>query len=400
MVSAAGVGTGPFWDAVRAGREVFHPAARFDAAPYGQQLVGEIQGLDPKQYLNKRRLRYVPEAAIYFVIAAKAALQDAGLVIGEGEGDAEVTIADPFETGVVYSGTFPNIDDIGDFHMAFVREGPNHLNPSLFPNILQSAAAGHAAIRIGAMASVFSLPNGFTGTLDAVGLALDLLRDGRARYAVVGGAEELTERIMAGYHTQGVLSMTRGRPYDAGRDGLMLAEGGAAMILETAESAQERGAKPLARIGAYAARFEPDRLSRDPQSGAKTWARTLADAAQDAKFDWVCGAANGFSWWDDNELAALRAVFPDGAPPLSSIKGAMGESLGGTSAWQIAASVLAIRDGAIPPTAGLERPITGAVDFVAGGSRRADVRRVLVSAASPDGHFSALTIEAPEGSGL
>jgi 3-oxoacyl-[acyl-carrier-protein] synthase II len=113
-----------------------------------------------------------------------------------------------------------------------------------------------------------------------------------------------------------------------------------------------------------------------------------------------CGSANGHPWWDDVEVNALRAVFGEGvsSPPVSSLKGALGEGVGAACAWGAAAGALAIRDELIPPNVGLETPVSAGLDFVR-QARKADVRHVLLTAASCDGHMAALTIAAPGGNG-
>jgi 3-oxoacyl-[acyl-carrier-protein] synthase II len=391
VVSAAGVGQAPFWEALTAGRSALAEVERLSMTPFAARLGGEIRGLDPADYIAGKRLRYMPESAIYFTVAAQFALEDSGL---------SVTSEGGLEFGLILSSTFSNIDDIADFHLVAESEGPGLVNPSCFPNILNNAAAGHAAIRLGTMAINCALPNGFTGGLDAIAYAAAALRGGHCRYALVGGAEEINARIFGGFNALGLLAPDAPRPYDQARDGLTLGEGAAVLLMERAETAFERGARVYALVGGYGAGFDPDAFDADVRDGAAL-ARCIGAALERGGLaprdvDWVCGNANGHPWWDDVEVNALRAVFSDGGPPVSSLKGALGEGVGAAGAWGAAAGVLAVRDGLIPPSVGLETPLDCGLDFVR-RARRADVCNVLLTAASCDGHVSALTVSSPGG---
>ena len=395
VISTIGKGRDAFWQALTHGEKGFRPITLFDTAPYAVKLAGEITGFDPMEYLGKKGLRELDRSARLACSAAKLALDDSRL---------EVTDVNTGAIGVSLGSTFGSLHSISQFDRSGLIEGPRLVNPSHFPNTVINAPASQISIRFNIKGFNTTISTGFCAGLDAVSYAADFIRQGRADVVLAGGVEELCEETFLLFHTLGYLSGMSGgepvsRPFDAARDGFVLSEGAAMLVLEDEQHAVNRGAEILAVVLGAGNSFDPgsDSSFDHAGKGLKTAIELALEDAQSRPKDleYVCACANGTKGLDRMETRALKEVLGDHAfqVPVSAIKSMIGESFSASGALAVSAAVGAIRKGFIPPTASYHRPDPRCdLDIVPNSARQRPVDRVLVTAADPYGQNAAVIL--------
>jgi 3-oxoacyl-[acyl-carrier-protein] synthase II len=395
VLSPIGTGRDAFWEALSHGEKGFRPITLFDAAPYGVKLAGELADFDAMEYLGKKGLRELDRSARLACSAAKLALDDSKLVIADANTGA---------IGVSLGATFGSLHSISQFDRSGLIEGPRFVNPSHFPNTVLNAPASQVSIRFNIKGFNTTISTGFCAGLDAVSYAADFIRQGRADAVLAGGVEELCEEIFLLFHTLGYLSgmssaEPASRPFDAVRDGFVLSEGAAVLVLEDEQHALNRGAEILAAVLGAGNAFDPgsDSSFDHAGNGLKT---AIERALDDAKcrpedIEYVCACANGTQGLDRMETRVLKEVLGGHAlsVPVSAIKSMTGESFSASGALALSAAVGAIRKGFIPPTVNHRQtdPLC-ALDIVPNAARAQAVKMVLVTAADPYGQNSALVV--------
>ena len=264
------------------------------------------------------------------------------------------------------------------------RELPlEHPDPLEAPNSITSKLAG----RLGLRGRQLTFVNACAAGAQAIAVGGDLIRTGRSEVALAGGVEVLSRMVLSGFEALRAVSPTGPRPFDAGRDGIQLAELAAFVVLESEERVRSREARPYARLagsGASADAVHPVRPDEQGSGAALALRRALADAAIGAdEVDYVNAHGTGTVQNDPAELAALTAVLGEraGRVPISSTKAMLGHALGASGAAEVVACALALRESFLPPTMGWERAIEGyeGFDFVPGTARAGVVLRHAVS---------------------
>jgi 3-oxoacyl-[acyl-carrier-protein] synthase II len=306
--------------------------------------------------------------------------------------------------GVSIGTTFGSLHSISQFDRSGLIEGPRAVNPSHFPNTVINSPASQVSIRFKIKGFNTTISTGFCASLDAVSYASDFIRLNRANVVLAGGVEELCEETFLGFHNLGYLSGMDGSaplccPFDARRDGTILSEGTAVLVLENEEHAFDRGATPLARILGYANAFDPASDCNFHHAGrglknAITTALKDASLAPDA-IDHICACSNSTKGLDLMETNVIKEVFGKSAftTPVSSIKSMVGESFSASGALSLAAAVGALQKQCIPPTVNYqERDPACDLDYVLGPARKQRVQNVLVTSADPYGQNSAVIV--------
>jgi 3-oxoacyl-[acyl-carrier-protein] synthase II len=353
-ISAIGDTAEATWAALEAGRSARAPLR----GVAGQAACGAyVVDWRPEEVLGPRRLQFMRPSARYLCGAALLALREAGLA-------AEPP--DPDDLGIVVSTNLAGLESITSYDWTAANEGPQYVSPMEGPNTLTNAPASHLAIRIQARALNTTIASGQCAGLDGLGYACRMLHDGRARYVVVGGVEELSPAVLGVYGAMHVLPRERpcdaGRPFDAASTGWLPGEGAAALVLETRSSALERGARPLATVEGWSSTFAPG----EPAAGADGLARAIDGALRASGLgpeavDLVMAGASGERGQDATEALALQRVFGKCRPdvPVCAVKGALGETYGAGGTFQAVAAVGALARATIPASAGLEHQPAG-----------------------------------------
>lgn len=400
VVASNGVGKDAFWRALRDGVTGEKPVSLFDVSTLRTRLAGEIGGFRPEAILGAKGLRTLDRTTRAALVAAQLALDDAGIPHPLPE---EMT--DGF--GVALGSTMGSVWSISEFDKEALREGPRSVNPALFPNTVINSPASHISIRFNIQGFNATISSGFCSGIDAMYYAMNMIRLHDYRVVLAGGVEELCEQTYKGFYKLGYLAGSRegteevNCPFDRRRNGALLGEGAAIMVLEELGHAKARGAPILAEVLGYGASFDPaSRGVCNPRAqGAAEAICSCLDNARIAPddIDYIAASANSTLDCDAMETKAIKAAFGPRAArvPVSAVKSMTGECFSASGALAVAAAVGSIAKGFVPPTVNYARPERRCdLDYVGGGSRGMDVGAVLVNAFSPTGPNASLAVGA------
>ncbi|MBI4637111.1 MAG: beta-ketoacyl-[acyl-carrier-protein] synthase family protein [Candidatus Rokubacteria bacterium] len=402
IVSPIGVGVDQFWEAAKAGRSGIGRPTLFDASklPPDCQIVGEVTDFDPRDWMPGHTARMAGRFSQFAVAAAKMARADSRLDTAQLPSDQlKISI------GTAMNGQI----DLGELTFEAFLRGEDVL-PWTCLEYPAHAATSHVAMAAGARGQTATFASACAAGLDAIGWAADEVRVGQAT-AVFAGATEtpLSEYSLMLFRSVGVLCKWQGlpqeasRPFDRLRTGLVLAEGAAILTVEEEEHARARGADIYARILSSASATEGTHLRKVDDTG-EAIARAMTMALQRAQLspgeiDFICAHGNSMEDYDAAETAGIKRVFGRHAwnVPASSLKSMCGQALAASSAMQVVASCLTLRDQIVPPTINYQVPDPACdLDYVPNSSRAARVRTILIHAHSLGGSHVAMILAAPD----
>jgi 3-oxoacyl-[acyl-carrier-protein] synthase II len=318
----------------------------------GTAVAAEVRNFDPKPWLGNKGIRVLDRSARLLSVAAHMALTATGLQQKDDEdGDPNL--------GLVCGTMFGSVHSITSFDWSGVTEGPNYVNPMEFPNTVINSPAGQAAIKFKLRGVNSTISAGLVSGLYAIHYAAEFLRFGRATALLAGGVEELCEESFLSFARAGVISANGcPRPFGLDRDGAVLGEGSALWMLETAESAEARGAKALLEICGFGATQDAHdikafRVRGEGATSAILQALQAAGVGPEA-IGCVIAGASGSRAGDEMEIHALQNVFGPRLEkiPVCAPKAAFGEALGASGALCAVSAGLALAKGSVPPTAG------------------------------------------------
>jgi 3-oxoacyl-[acyl-carrier-protein] synthase II len=400
VLSPIGIGRDNYWEGLFQGKTGFREITLFDTAPFQVHRAGEIADFDPLSLLGKKGLRDLDRSTRLICSAAKLAIDDSKL---------EITEDNTPSMGVSIGTTFGSLHSISQFDRTGLIEGPRFVNPSHFPNTVINSPASQVSIRYKIKGFNTTISTGFCASLDALSYAADFIHLNRADVVLAGGVEELCEETFLGFHQLGCLSGTDGSepvscPFDARRNGIILSEGAAVLVLEDKEHALNRGATILARVLGYGNAFDPlaDSSFNHAGQGLKN-AIVLAlkgASLNPEDIDYICACSNSSKGLDKMETRVIKEIFGKHAYsiPVSSIKSMLGESYSASGALSLSAGVGAIQKGLIPPTINYEKKDPECdLDYVPNEARQKRVKTVLVTSTDPYGQNSAVVLGSYEG---
>lgn len=388
-VSPLGHSVEATWAGLIQGRDGIGPVTLFDARRFVTQIAGEVRDFDPLQHLDRKEARRMDRFTHFAVAASAEAMADAGL---------QPNGADSERMGVAIGSGVGGIWTLLEAHRALLERGPGRLSPFFIPNMLVDTAAGQVAIRFGLrgpnMAHVSACA---TGT-NAVGEAAEIIRRGDAEVMLAGGTEAAIHPVTwAGFGVMHALSPTGSRPFDATRDGFVVGEGAAVLVLEEYERARQRGAKLYAELTGYGTTVDAVHMVQ-PAPRGEGLARAMRQALARARLgpqevEYINAHGTGTPLNDSVETEAIRSVFGAHAYRLavSSIKSMIGHLFGAAGAIEALASVLSIFHGIIPPTINYRHPDPDCdLDYVPNKAREADLSVVLSNSLGLGGHNASL----------
>jgi 3-oxoacyl-[acyl-carrier-protein] synthase II len=397
-VSPLGTDVASTWQAVLAGRcGVARLPEDFDPR-LPVQIAARVPGaVDPGE-LPAKELRRLDRCILLALAAAREALADARLVAGES--------CDGERAGVAIGSGVGGIETLANNQRALLEAGPRRVSPFFIPMTLANMPAGMIAIRHGLRGPNFCHVTACASGAHAVGESLRILSRGDADVMVAGGTEAaITPLVVAGFANMQALSkcpdpLLASRPFDRDRDGFVLAEGAAVLVLEREAHARARGARIRGRVVGYGASADALHIAAPDPDGAgarRCMQSALADAGLSPEaVDYVNAHATSTPAGDAMEAAALRGVFGAHAERMavSSTKGATGHLLGAAGALEALLSLLALETGTLPPTINLENPDPEcALDHVAGKPRAARARIAMSNSFGFGGVNAALLFE-------
>ncbi len=395
VLSPIAAGRTAYWDGLFRGKTGFRPITLFDTGAFRVSTAGEITDFDPLPLLGKKGLRDLDRSTRLLCSAARLAVDDSRVAITEDNTGS---------IGVSIGTTFGSLDSIARFDRSSLVDGPRFVNPSHFPNTVINSPASQVSIRFKIRGFSSTVSTGFCAGLDAVAYASDFINLGRADVVLAGGVEELCEDTFRLFHELRWLSGLDGTaplccPFDARRNGMVLSEGAAVLVLEREAYALRRGADILARVLGCGNSFDPSAEADFSHKGEglhRAVSQALREAALGpADIDCLCCSANSTPGLDRMEAAVLRDLFGDRASgiPATAIKSMIGESFSASGALALAAAAGMVHEGVVPPVANYrEQDSLCDLDVVSGPAREKKIRNVLVTSADPYGQNSAVIV--------
>jgi 3-oxoacyl-[acyl-carrier-protein] synthase II len=393
IISPIGSGKEAFWENLIKGVSGIRPITLFDVGGYTSRSAGEITDFSPKDYLGQKGIRHFDRTSLLITATTGMALKDARLDKVYGEEDI----------GIVVGSTFGSINSISSFDMEALKEGPNYVNPMDFPNTVLNAPASRASIYCQAKGLNSTISTGETSGVDAIIYASDFLKMERIKAVLAGGVYGLTRDIFWAAYKAGVLSGSKNgqpeicAPFDRRRNGIVLGEGAALLVLETLEDALARQATIYAEVKGYGTAFNPTSLSQsDLQGGIRAISMALQEADLSPRdISYVSVNANSSPNGDRMETVVIKEVFGGHTRnlPVSAIKSMTGDCLDASGAMQCVACIGAITKGILPPTVNYLEPDPSCdLDCVPNVGREIEVKHALVQSFSYTGNCSAVVL--------
>jgi 3-oxoacyl-[acyl-carrier-protein] synthase II len=382
------------WKNALAGVSTTHEIEQFDPSRLSVRIACEVKGFDPTKFMDFRNARRMDRFEQYAVATARQAITKAGLDVR----------AHASRVGVIIASAVGGIQTLQDASRMLLTVGPRKLSPFTIPMLMPNGASGLVAIEFGARGPSFSVASACASGADGVGNAWRLIRSGEAD-AMVTGASDATicELAMGAFDRVG--AMTRGnslevpKPFDINRDGLVMGEGAAVLVLDSLSFARRRGAKILAELAGYGSTSDAYHITAPTEDGSGS-ARAIQLALESAgvrpeEVDYINAHGTGTVLNDLSETKAIKRVFGKLAYqiPVSSTKSMTGHMMGTTGALEVIFCVLAIRDGKIPPTIHYSTPDPQCdLDYVPNAARAKPVRVAVSNAFGFGGHNAVLVI--------
>jgi len=391
VISPVGNDVGQMWDSLVSGRGGIARITAFDPSDFACQVAGEVKDFDVSQFIDRKQAKRMDLFCQYGVAAAAQAVEDSGL---------DLEKEDLTRIGVFASAGVGGIKTIEAQHQILLEKGPSRVSPLLVPMMIINLLPGHIAMQFGFKGPNLAVVTACATGTNAIGESLRTIRAGAADVMVTGGAEAAISPLgLAGFCSMKALTTHNEipdkccRPFDAERDGFIMAEGSAILVLEEYEHARARGAQIYAELAGYGSSGDAHHLTA-PAPGGEGCSQCMSAALADAglapeDIDYINAHGTSTPLNDKFETMAIKTVFGDYARqlPVSSTKSMTGHLLGAAGAIEAIASVLAIRDGVIPPTINYATPDPECdLDYVPNQARSAELDKVLSNSLGFGGH--------------
>jgi 3-oxoacyl-[acyl-carrier-protein] synthase II len=400
VISPIGSDVDTVWASLVEGVSGVGPITRFDAAGYPTRIAAEVRAFDPADHMDRKTARNAARYAQFALAAASQAIAHAGLDTAE---------MDPQRFGAIVSSGVGGLDEIERNHRLMLERGIDRISPFAIPMLLGDTAAALVAIHCGARGPNYAIASSCASSGHAIGEAAEVIRRDDAVAMLAGGAEACITPLSMGCFCRVRATSERNdepgrasRPWDVQRDGFVMGEGAAVLLLEEEEHARARGATLLAEIAGYGASADGHHLAApepDGDGAARSMRQAIARAGVGpSEVQYVNAHGTSTRLGDVAETRAIKRVFGDHAPALlvSSTKSMHGHLLGAAGALEATACVLAIQRGLVPPTINLDEPDEECdLDYVANAARPARVDVALSNSFGLGGHNATLVIRRP-----
>ncbi len=396
VVTPVGIGAGVMWESLVAGRSGIGPITGFSTEGYSVHFAGCIGGFDPSAVLDVKESRRMSRFQQFAMVAAAEAMADAGLEPMKGP-ESE-------RCGVIVGSGIGGLGLMEEQHTVLLERGPSRISPTLVPGMIVDLAAGHISIRYGLRGINYAPVSACATGNHAIGEAFEVIRRGTADVVLAGGFDAgVTPLGLAGFCAARALSTRNddpqgaSRPFDAGRDGFVMGEGGAVLVLEDWERAVARGAEIRAEVLGYGASADAYHITAPAPDGdgAKRAMRAALKQAglEPRDVGYINPHGTSTPLGDAAETDAIRQVFGAEAPPVSSTKSMMGHLLGGAAGVEAVVCVLALQSGVVPPTINYTDPDPACdLDYVPNVARRVDPSTAMSNAFGFGGHNACIVL--------
>jgi 3-oxoacyl-[acyl-carrier-protein] synthase II len=382
MVSPLGIGVKENWDAICQGKSGIGPITRFDISDFPSKIAGEVKGFNPEDYVDKKETKKMDIFIHYALASGMMALKDSQLKIDESNAD---------RVGVLVGAGLGGLSTIEKYHTILLEQGPKKISPFFIPMLIVNLAPGQISIYFGARGPNSSVVTACATGNHSIGEAARIIQRGDADAMIAGGAEStITPLAVGGFSSMRALSTRNSeperasRPFEKDREGFVIAEGAGLLLLEELEHARKRGAPIHAEIIGFGCNGDAYHISAPSPNGIGA-ARCMEVAMKDAKInytdiDYINAHGTSTPLNDLSETMAMKTVFKDRAKKIavSSTKSMTGHLLGAAGGVESIFSILAIKNGIIPPTINYETPDPECdLDYVPNVPREAKVRTVM-----------------------
>lgn len=382
MVSPCGNSLSESWQNVVNGKSGISLITHFDITDFPAKIAGEVKNLNPEDFVDKKDAKRLDPFLIYALAAAKMAMEDSALTITEEFAD---------RVGVMVGAGMGGLQTIEKYHKACMEGGPRKISPFFIPYSIVNMAPGLISIEYGAKGPNLSIVTACATSTHCIGEAFECILRGDADVMITGGAEgTITPLAIGGFCSMKALSTRNdepekaSRPFDRDRDGFVMGEGGAILILEELEFAKKRGAKIYAEVVGYGLSGDANHMTApDPQGDGAF--RCMRMAVNDAgispdSIDYINAHGTSTYYNDLYETMAIKRLFGQRAYkiPVSSTKSMTGHLLGAAGAVEAAITVMAIKEEVVPPTINYENQDEGCdLDYVPNEARRVKIRYAM-----------------------
>ncbi len=409
IVSPVGVGSEATWDALVSGRSGIADITLFDPTPFEIHVAGEVKDFDASAFMDPKDVRRHDRNTHFAVAASGEALRDAGLLGENGRINADVDV-DRF--GMVFGTGIGGIGIMLEGHQTLLERGPRRVSPFLLPHMLPDSASGQVAIEYGIRGPNMAVVSACATGGHAIGEAMEAIVRGQADVMLGAGTEApLVPLAFAGFSQMRALGTPKdpdsgeyspamaSRPFDATRDGFVVSEGSAVLVLEELQHALARGARPIAEVIGYGSSADAFDMAAPAERGegnqrAMRAALARAEIDPDA-VDYINAHGTSTPLNDRFETMAIRDVFGEHAERLavSSTKSMTGHAMGAAGAIEAYVCAKVVSTGCIPPTINLRHPDPElTLDYVPNEARAADVRVALSNSMGLGGHNSSVIL--------
>lgn len=381
------------WKHALAGTSGIGHITLFDASDQKVNIAGEVSDWDTSRYFEIKEARRLDRYAEFFLVAVRGAMSAAGLDFHD---DEEAAARAGVMVGAGFGGMGSFIEDV----LVLAERGPDRVSPTGVPKMIPNMAAGLASIEHYLTGPVSCVVTACSASANAIGDAAEIIRRGAADVMVAGGSEAvITSYGIATFAKARALSTRNddpqgaSRPFDADRDGFVMGEGGAALVLESLDHARSRGAEILAEVSGYGMSADAYHITL-PRPGGMGAGRAMTAAMEDAglgpaDIGYINAHGTSTEANDSTETAAIKIALGEQArsTPISSTKSMTGHVLGGAGAVEAAFSILALRDQVLPPTINHETPDPECdLDYVPNVAREAELRHAMSNSFGFGGH--------------
>jgi 3-oxoacyl-[acyl-carrier-protein] synthase II len=385
------------WENLIAGRSGAAEITQFDSSRYSVHFACEVKDFDATEFIDRKQARRMDRFAHLIVAAARLAERDAGLEIAK----------EPDRIGAAIATGIGGLKAFQDCHSELLERGPDRVNPFSIPEIIPNMGAAWVSMQLGTQGPLSSQCTACAASNMSIGDGADAIRLGRADVMLCGGTEApVTEVGIAGFSAMRALSRRNddpekaSRPFDAQRDGFVMGEAGAVVVLEELEHARARGAKIYAELLGYGVSSDARHIT-EPDPTGKNPARAMTMAFGDAgiaadEIDYINAHGTSTPLGDASETRVLKLALGEGTArktPVSSTKGATGHCLGAAGGVEAIFSILAVDRGVLPPTINYEEPDPECdLDYIPNEAREADVRTAVSNSFGFGGHNATIVV--------
>ncbi|HEX79112.1 MAG TPA: beta-ketoacyl-ACP synthase II [Dehalococcoidia bacterium] len=397
IVSPLGLDTATTWANLIAGNSGIDYVTLFDAESLDTRFGGEVKSFNAADYMSPKEVRHTDRFTQLAVAASREAIDQSGILVDSGNQD---------DFGVFIGSGIGGLSTLFEQTKVLLDRGPGRITPFLVPMMISDMAAAQVSISLGLKGPNLCTTSACSSGADAIGAAYEMIKHDEARAMLAGGSESIMNQLgFAAFNALKALSTRNSepklasRPFDTERDGFVISEGAAVLVLENLNHARKRGAEILAEILAYGASADAFHITQPIENGEGA-ARAIKTALKRADIgidgiDYINAHGTSTQLNDRMETEAIKSVFGEHAytTPVSSTKSMTGHMIGGAGAIEASFCILAIRNGIIPPTINLVNPDPDCdLDYVPNEARHTEVNIALSNSFGFGGHNSTLIL--------